>query len=84
MRSSAECSKLPRIGLAIATISLAGCATSGFEAPTFCVCPPVVEYDQGFRERAASEIQALTPGSVVETMLVDYSVMRDQARDCAR
>jgi len=46
------------------------------------VCPPVVEYDDGFQARAAEEVQALSEGSVIVEMLSDYAVMREQARAC--
>lgn len=65
-------------------ISLAGCATGGSEAPAVCVCPPVVEYDQGFRERAAAELELLPEGSAIEDLLSEYVVLRAQLRGCSR
>jgi len=46
------------------------------------VCPPVVEYDEGFQARAAEEVKALQKGSAVIEMLSDYSVVREQVRGC--
>jgi hypothetical protein len=43
----------------------------------------VVEYSREFLARAADELNSLPPGSVIEQMLADYQVMRDQARACA-
>lgn len=45
-------------------------------------CPPVVEYPAEFQARAAAEVEALPPGVAVETMLIDYHVLRQQARAC--
>jgi hypothetical protein len=45
-------------------------------------CPPVVQYSQGFMDRAAEELWLLGEGSVVVEMMKDYAVMRDQARAC--
>jgi hypothetical protein len=44
----------------------------------------VVEYSREFLERAADELDSLPAGSTIEQMLVDYQVMRDQARVCGR
>lgn len=46
------------------------------------VCPPVVEYDQAFRERAAAELELLPDGSAIEGMLKSYSVIRAQQSRC--
>ena len=81
MPFNAACSKLPPIVLAIALISLSACATGGSDpAGGIAVCPPVVEYDQALRERAAAELQLLTDGSAIEMMLGDYSVLRAYVR----
>lgn len=50
--------------------------------PTVGNCPPVVEYSRVFQAQAAEEVQALPEGSAVVEFLVDYAVMRDQARAC--
>lgn len=84
MPFNAECLKLPPIALGIALISLSACATGGSDpAGRVAVCPPVVEYDQGFRERAAAELELLPERSAVEEMLADYAVTRSQVRQCA-
>ena len=62
---------------------LSACATVSFERVTG-VCPPVVEYDDGFQARAAKEVQVLPEGSAIVEMLSDYAVMREQARACYR
>jgi len=46
------------------------------------VCPPVVEYDDGFQVKAAEEMQVLPDRSAVVEMLSDYAVMREQVRAC--
>jgi hypothetical protein len=45
-------------------------------------CPAVVEYSKEFRARAAEELALLPEDSAVADILVDYAVMRDQARVC--
>jgi hypothetical protein len=42
----------------------------------------VVEYGREFQARAAEELARLPEGSMVLEMLIDYAVMRDQARAC--
>lgn len=82
MTSNARCS-MPRLAaLAIATISLTGCATDVSEPPVATVRPPVVEYSREFQARAADEILLLPKGLAIADMLSDYAVIRDQARAC--
>ena len=59
---------------------LTGCAMGGSE--TSAPCPPVVEYTAADQARAADEVEALPEGAVVVRMLIDYAVLRDQARAC--
>ena len=59
---------------------LTGCAMGGSE--TRAPCPPVVEYTAADQARAADEVEALPEGAVVVRMLIDYAVLRDQARAC--
>jgi hypothetical protein len=42
----------------------------------------VVEYSPAEQTRVADEVAALPERSAVEEMLIDYSVMRDQAKAC--
>lgn len=83
MKFNARCSTRRLAVLAIATISLTGCATGGSEPRISTVCPPVVEYTREFQARAAEELGRLPVESAIAEMLADYSVMRDQARTCA-
>jgi hypothetical protein len=46
------------------------------------VCPPVVAYDRAFHARLADEIQRLPAGAALERAMVDYALLRDQARAC--
>ena len=82
MTSIARCSMRRLAALAIAAISLIGCATGGSEPRMATVCPPVVEYSSEFQARAADELDLLPDGSAIAEMLSDYSVMRDQVRTC--
>ncbi|WP_186395574.1 hypothetical protein [Stappia sp. TSB10GB4] len=82
MMSNARCSTLRLAALAIATISLTGCATVGSEPRIVAACPAVAEYNQKFEARAAEELGMLPERSAIAEMLADYSVMRDQARLC--
>ena len=82
MTSNARCWMPRLVVLAIATISLTGCATGSSEPRIANVCPPVVEYTREFQARAADEVEVLPDGSAIAEMLADYSVIRDQARAC--
>jgi len=82
MTSDAGCWKQQLVALAIATISLTGCATVGSDGSGTGACPPVVEYGRQFQVRAAEEVALLPERSAVVEMLSDYAVMRDQARAC--
>lgn len=59
---------------------LTGCATTGSEAKA--PCPPVVEYSAVDQTRAADEVEALPASAIILRMLIDYAVLRDQARAC--
>ena len=59
---------------------LTGCAMGGSDVGT--PCPPVVEYTTTEQARAADEVEALPNGAVIVRMLIDYAVLRDQARAC--
>jgi hypothetical protein len=65
----------------IVTSLLSACTTVSSEQ-VVGVCPPAVEYDDGFQTRAAEEVQAMPKGSAVVEMMSDYSVMREQERGC--
>jgi len=84
MTSNVGCWKRQLGVLAIATISVTGCATVASDPRVATVCPPVVEYSREFQARAADELDLLPEGSAIAEMLADYSVMRDQARVCQR
>lgn len=70
---------LPAV-LLIAALSLTGCAAAPSDPP----CPPVVLYPTETQRAAADELERLPRGGAIERMLADYSVMREQARVCAR
>ncbi len=82
MTYNAECWRLPRAVLVIATSLLSGCATVPSEDVRLATCPPVVEYRREFQAQAAEELALLPEGSAVAEMLADYAMMRDQARSC--
>ena len=83
MTCNAGCWRRRLAVLAIATISLPGCATVSSENGSLATCPPVVEYGREFQARAADELALLLQGSAIAVMLSDYAVMREQARLCA-
>ena len=66
------------ICLAILPALLSGCATGLSSA-----CPPVKQYDRPTLNKAADELEALPPVSVLPGLVADYGVMRAQARRCA-
>lgn len=82
MTSNAGCWKRQLAALAIATSLLSGCATVGSDRVVQGTCPPVVEYSREVQTRAAEELALLQEGSAIAEMLIDYAVMREQARVC--
>ena len=82
MTPKSECSRQRRAVLVLATIWLSGCAAGASNGGGLGVCPPVVEYSREFQARAAEELALLPEGSVIEEILSDYAVMREQARAC--
>lgn len=75
----AGCLKPGLIALGTVTILLTGCARA---VSDHAACPPVVEYPTEFQRRAAAEVEALPPNTVIERLLADYHVMREQGRAC--
>lgn len=82
MTCSAGCSTRRRVGLAIATLWLSGCATGASDVGSLRACPPVAAYSQEFQARAAEELALLPEGSAIAEMLTDYAVMREQGLAC--
>ena len=82
MTFSGKCWRRRRVVLAIVTSLLGGCGTAGTDRPASVACPPVIGYGAELQARAAAEMQALSEGSAIETLLSDYAVMRDQSRAC--
>jgi hypothetical protein len=82
MTFSGRCWRRRLVALAIVASLPSGCETAGFERTAVAVCPPVVDYASELQARAASELELLPEASAVETLLIDYAVMRDQARAC--
>lgn len=76
------CWRRRRVGLALATIWLSGCATGASDVGSPGACPPVVEYSPEFQARAAEELAVLPEGSTIAEMLSDYAVMREQVGVC--
>lgn len=66
----------PAISLAIATLLLTSCAAA------VSSCPPLVAYTDAEQARAADELDALPAGSMLERLIGDYAVLRDQVRAC--
>ena len=83
MPSTARCWTQPRAALAAVTILLTACAGVISDAPPGA-CPPVVAYSQAEQMRVAEEVAALPEGALIVGWLADYTVLRDQARACAR
>lgn len=67
--------------IALAAAWLSGCAsTANFEP----VCPRLVRYPAETQDRAAAEIEALPPDSVLPELIADYALVRAEIRECAR
>lgn len=69
MMSNARCWRRRLVVLAIAAVSLSGCAVVGSEPSIATGCPPAVKYSREFQTRAAEELTLLPDGSVVAEML---------------
>jgi len=82
MTSNAGCWKRQLAALAIGTSLLSGCATVGSNKVGSATCAPFIEYSRELQARAAEELALLPHGSAIAEMLIDYAVMRDQARAC--
>lgn len=82
MMPNARCWRQQLAALAIATSLLSGCATVSSDGRAVRTCPPAVDYSREFQARAAEELALLPEGSAIAGMLIDYAVMRDQARAC--
>ncbi|MBP0485047.1 hypothetical protein J5474_21450 [Sagittula sp. M10.9X] len=82
MMSNAGCWMRRLAVLAIATSLLSGCAAVSSDGRAVRTCPPVVDYSREFQAQAADELALLPEGSAIAEMLIDYAVMRDQARAC--
>ena len=82
MMSNAGCWKRRLAVLAIATSLLSGCAAVSSDGRVVRTCPPVVDYSREFQAQAAEELALLPEGTAIAEMLIDYAVMRDQARAC--
>lgn len=63
---------------ALATGLLTGCAT----AVSNPVCPTHYPYTEAEQRQAATEIEALPPGGVIERMIADYAAVREEIRAC--
>ena len=63
--------------LTILLLSTSSCAAGISDS-----CPPVVPYDPATQAKAADELKALPVGSVLGRMMVDYGIMRAEARAC--
>lgn len=51
------------------------------EPITVRICPPLVQYDQAFRDRAADERDALPPDDPLGRLVDDYGTLRQKLRD---
>lgn len=82
MTYNAGCWKRRLAVLAIATSLLSGCATVRSDGNGPGACPPVVEYNREFQERAAEDLASLPDDAAIAEMMSDYAVMREQSRAC--
>lgn len=62
------------------TMLLTGCNTVGTQY--IHACPVPKEYTAQEKARAKDEARMLPPGSEIGSMLEDYAVLAQQARDC--
>ncbi len=59
------------------TVLLAGCAAAGSDGP---FCPALVPYPPELQQRAADEVAALPPNSVLARLIEDYGELRARIR----
>jgi hypothetical protein len=62
-------------------LSLAGCATA-LSDPAATPCPPLASYTAAELAEASGEFVTVKPGGMIERMIRDYSLLRDQVRRC--
>ena len=67
----------------IVGISLIGCGTV-YDAETRLeiYCPPLIEYEEEYRNKLADEVQELPSGSLIPEALTDYVELRGLIRVC--
>ena len=74
---------------AMVATSVTGCGTAPSDAPiaasaprtvTKVRCPVMKDYPRDQMARAADELAAMQPGSVVPGLIADYQKMRDETR----
>ena len=71
--------KLRALALGLVTILSTGCAT---ERSAIVVCPSFYAYTPAARNQAVEELKLLPQGSIIEEMLKDYFVLREQLSRC--
>ena len=57
-------------------VFLTGCATGNFD------CPPLKTYSQEFLSKVADELAPMPPDAATPEAMADYSVLREQIRQC--
>jgi hypothetical protein len=71
------------VALVLVAMSLTACGAAPSKIVVSTVCPALPEYSKELQLKAAEELEAMPPGSVVaEVFMPDYGRMRDGVRAC--
>lgn len=68
------------LSLALASALLAGCGKAPSSPRLALSCPELQQYSREEQERAASELEQLPAGSMVDRLVQDYGALRDACR----
>lgn len=65
------------------TALLTGCVGTVYKTDLEIYCPPLKQYDSEFNSKLADEIDVIpNEGSALETVVMDYMVLRDKISAC--
>lgn len=71
---------LTATGIALLTLSIAGCSDEEVRVAVVTRCPALKQYSPEFQRRVAREVRALAAGSGVAQLVADYGTLRARCR----
>jgi hypothetical protein len=73
------------VALVLAAMCLTACGAAPSKIVVSAICPSLPEYSKELQLKAAEELEAMPPGSVVaDIFMPDYGKMRDGVRACQK